>query len=101
MTMSISIVTPSFNQARFVEETIHSVLDQEYPNLEYIIIDGGSTDGSVEIIEKYRPRIHCFVSEADSGHAHALNKGFAQTNGEIMAWINSDDKYLPWTLRTV
>ena len=97
----ISIVTPSFNQAAFVEETLQSVLSQNYPNLEYIVIDGSSTDGSAEIIEKYRPQLHHFVSEKDRGHGHALNKGFAQSSGEIMAWLNSDDKYCPWTLRTV
>jgi glycosyltransferase involved in cell wall biosynthesis len=101
MTLSISIVTPSFNQVRFIEDTIRSVLDQGYAKLEYVVIDGGSTDGSVEIIERYRHRLHYFVSEPDSGHASALNKGFAKTSGEIMAWINSDDLYLPWTFRTV
>lgn len=101
MTLSISVVTPSFNQARFIEAAIRSVLDQGYDRLEYVIIDGGSTDGSVEIIEKYRPRLHHFVSEADSGHGSALNKGFSRTSGEIMAWINSDDMYLPWTFQTV
>src|SRR5262245_25856999 len=95
----ISIVTPSFNQARFVEQTLKSVLDQNYPALEYIVIDGGSSDGSREIIEKYRPRLSYFVSEPDRGHGHALNKGFAKTTGEIMAWINSDDMYLPWTFK--
>ena len=97
----ISIVTPSFNQAGFIEETLQSVLSQNYPHLEYIVVDGGSTDGSVDIIEKYRPQLHSFTSEPDRGHAHALNKGFAKSSGEIMAWLNSDDKYCPWTLRTV
>ncbi len=97
----ISIVTPSFNQAPFVEETIKSVLDQNYPNLEYIVIDGGSTDGSVDIIKKYQSRLSYFVSEPDSGHGNALNKGFARSSGEIMAWLNSDDKYCPWTFQTV
>jgi glycosyltransferase involved in cell wall biosynthesis len=96
----ISIVTPSFNQARFVESTLISVIEQDYPNLEYVVIDGGSSDGSVEIIEKYSEHLHYWVSEPDEGHGHALNKGFARTSGEIMAWINSDDKYLPWTFRT-
>lgn len=98
---TISIVTPSFNQAEFVEETLRSVLDQGYSNLEYIVVDGASSDGSVAIIERYRERLHYFISEKDSGHANALNKGFSLTTGEIMAWINSDDKYLPWTLQTV
>lgn len=101
MPLPISVVTPSFNQARFVEQTIRSVLDQGYRKLEYVIIDGGSTDGSLDIIEKYRPRLHYFVSEPDSGHGSALNKGFARTSGEIMGWINSDDMYLPWTFETV
>src|SRR5688572_1835387 len=99
--LKISIVTPSFNQAGFVEETLRSVLDQNYENLEYIVIDGGSSDGSQDIIEKYRDRLHYYVSERDSGHGDALNKGFRQSSGEIMAWLNSDDKYLPWTLKTV
>lgn len=97
----ISIVTPSFNQEKYIEDTILSVLDQNYPNLEYVIIDGGSTDGSVEIIKKYEKRLAFWVSEPDNGHGHALNKGFAKTTGEIMAWINSDDKYYPYTFKTV
>jgi hypothetical protein len=97
----ISIVTPSFNQAKFLEQTICSVLDQNYPNLEYIVIDGGSTDGSVEIVKKYADRLAYWVSEKDGGHAHAINKGFSRSTGEIMAWINSDDMYVPWTLATV
>jgi glycosyltransferase involved in cell wall biosynthesis len=97
----ISIVTPSFNQGQFVRATIESVLGQGYPNLEYIVVDGGSTDGSVEIIREYADRLHYFISEEDNGHADALNKGFRQSSGEIMAWLNSDDLYHPWTLRTV
>lgn len=97
----ISIVTPSFNQVGFIEETLQSVLNQGYENLEYVVIDGGSTDGSVEIIKKYEDRLHYWVSESDDGHGDALNKGFSHTTGEIMAWINSDDKYTPWTLKTV
>lgn len=97
----ISIVTPSFNQVDFVRETLDSVLFQNYPDLEYIVIDGGSTDGSANVISAYEDRLSYFVSEPDSGHGDALNKGFAKTTGDIMAWLNSDDKYMPWTLRTV
>ncbi|HTL57329.1 MAG TPA: glycosyltransferase family 2 protein [Candidatus Limnocylindrales bacterium] len=97
----ISIVTPSFNHAAFLEETIRSVLDQNYPNLEYVIIDGGSSDGSVEIIRKYESRLAFWVSEPDKGQYDAINKGFSHTTGDIMAWLNSDDKYLPWTFTTI
>jgi len=97
----ISIVTPSLNQAGFLEETITSVLDQGYDNLEYVVIDGGSIDGSADIIAKYQDRLHYWVSEQDSGHASALNKGFSRTSGEIMAWLNSDDKYTPWSFKAV
>ncbi|WP_204106188.1 MULTISPECIES: glycosyltransferase family 2 protein [Spirulina sp. CCY15215] len=97
----ISIITPSFNQVEFLEATIKSILNQEYPNLEYIIIDGGSTDGSVEIIKKYAEYLHFWCSEPDGGHYNAVNKGFENSTGEIMAWLNSDDMYYPWTLHTV
>ena len=97
----ISVVTPSFNQAEFIEETILSVINQNYPNLEYIVIDGGSTDGSVEIIKKYEQYFTYWISEPDKGHADALNKGFAKATGEVMAWINSDDKYFEWTFMTI
>jgi glycosyltransferase involved in cell wall biosynthesis len=89
----ISIVTPSYNQGEFIEETIRSVLLQGYPNLEYIIIDGGSTDNTIEIIKKYEPWITYWVSEKDQGQSHAINKGFEKATGEIMGWLNSDDMH--------
>lgn len=97
----ISVVTPSFNQGEFLEATLRSVITQGYPELEYVVIDGGSTDDSVSIIERYEADLAYWVSEPDQGHAHALNKGFAKTTGEIMCWINSSDMYYPWTLETV
>lgn len=97
----ISIVTPSLDQGEFLERTIRSVLLQGYPNLEYIIIDGGSTDGSVAIIKKYARHLAYHVSEPDRGYVHAINKGLKRATGEIMCWLNSDDFYLPGTLQTV
>ena len=97
----ISIVTPSFNQAAFLEETICSVLDQHYPDLEYVIIDGGSTDGSVDILRKYERQLAFWASEPDRGQYDAVNKGFARTTGELMGWLNADDKHLPWTFSTL
>lgn len=96
----ISIVTPSYNQAPFLEATIQSVLAQNYPNLEYIVMDGGSTDGSIEILQRYDRQLTAWVSEPDGGQYDAINRGFARTTGEIMAWINSDDLYHPWAFQT-
>lgn len=89
----ISIITPSYNQALYLEATICSVLEQGYPNLEYIVIDGGSTDDSLEIIKRYAKYLTYWISEKDNGQYHAINKGFAKSSGEIMAWLNSDDMY--------
>ena len=97
----ISVVTPSYNQGKFIEETIRSVLLQGYPNLEFIIIDGGSTDNTLEIINKYEPWLDYWVSEPDRGQSHAINKGWDKCNGEIISWLNSDDLYLPNSLRII
>lgn len=97
----ISIVTPSFNQGRYLEKTILSVLEQGYPNLEYIIIDGKSSDNSVEIIKKYEKYLNYWVSEEDRGQSHAINKGFTHATGDLLAWLNSDDYYAPGALKMV
>ena len=97
----ISIITPSYNQGEFIEETIRSVLSQNYPKLEYIVVDGGSTDVTVDILRKYDHSITSWISEPDTGQSDALNKGFSIATGDIIGWLNSDDTYLPGVLHKV
>ena len=97
----VSVVTPSYNQGTYIEEAIRSLLLQGYPNLEYVVIDGGSSDATVDILRKYSPWITHWVSEPDRGQAHALNKGFANSRGDILAWLNSDDTYEPSAIAAV
>lgn len=96
----LSIVTPSFNQGQFIEQTIRSVLDQDYPNMEYWVIDGGSTDGTLDILHRYENRLR-WISEPDTGQANAINKGLRLASGEALAYLNSDDLYLPGALHRV
>lgn len=96
----ISVITPSFNQAQFIERTIQSVLNQNYPNLEYLVMDGGSSDATVEILQRYQTRL-TWVSEPDGGQTAAINKGFRQITGDIVGWLNADDEYMPHTLSVV
>jgi glycosyltransferase involved in cell wall biosynthesis len=97
----ITIITPSYNQGKYIEQTITSILDQDYPNLEYIIIDGGSTDETVDIIKKYADKITYWVSEPDDGQAHAINKGLEKASGDLVNWINSDDYLEPGALHYI
>lgn len=97
----VTLITPSFNQGEFLEATIRSVLEQDYPNIEYMVIDGGSTDASVEIIRRYADRLAHWESQPDRGQAHAINKGLQRAKGEILGWLNADDLLLPGTVRMV
>ncbi len=99
--VKISIVTPNFNGAEWLERTIESVISQDYRNIEYIVMDGGSSDGSLQIIERHRERITQVVSEKDNGQYEAIAKGFSMASGDILCWLNSDDIYFPWTMRVV
>lgn len=96
----ITVVTPSYNQGQYLEAAIQSVITQEYPNLEYIVIDGGSTDDSPNIIRRYEPSLYRWISQADAGPADAINRGFSWASGDILCWLNSDDLYFPGALHT-
>src|SRR5689334_13760988 len=101
MLPKLSIITPSFNQGQFIEETLSSVLSQRYPNLEYIVIDGGSEDDSASIIRRHESQLAYWISEPDRGQVHAINKGLEKCTGDIVAFINSDDLYLPGAFSAV
>src|SRR5690349_18496013 len=97
----VSVVTPSFNQVDYLTETLASIFDQRYPNLEVIVIDGCSTDGSVEVIQSFAGRLAHWESEPDRGQSHAINKGLARATGDVLCWLNSDDVFLPGALNAV
>jgi glycosyltransferase involved in cell wall biosynthesis len=97
----IALVTPSYNQGQFLETTLNSVLSQGYPQLEYVVMDGGSSDNSVEIVQRYAGHLSGWVSQPDDGQYDAITEGFARISGEVMGWLNSDDMHLPWTLQVV
>lgn len=101
MSIKISIITPCFNMVNYIEQTLNSILNQNYGNLELIIIDGGSTDGTVEVIKKYKEKITVFISEKDNGQYDAINKGLKMATGDVIAWLNADDIYFPWTFSTI
>ena len=101
MEVKISIIVPCYNMEKYIEETILSILNQQYSNLELIVVDGGSSDNTLSILSKYKEQISLLISEKDEGQYNAINKGFSKATGEILAWLNADDVYFPWTLAHV